>query len=123
MMKALAVPILALAGLSACASVVPPAPAPMAVSRAPGAELIGQQVRLETAAGQVSTLHFAPNGVVHAQFGGQQVAGNWVANQTQLCFSWAGAARECWPYTAPLRRGQTVSLTSDRGNVLRVTLL
>ncbi len=122
-MKALALPILALAGLSACATVVPRPSAPLVVSRSPGSELIGQQVRLETAAGQLSTLHFAPNGAVHAQFGSQQVAGNWVANQTQLCFSWGGAARECWPYTAPLRRGQTVSLTSDRGNVVRVTLL
>jgi hypothetical protein len=78
---------------------------------------------MQTATGQVSTLHFAPNGVVHAEFGGQQVTGTWVAAPGQLCFSWAGSSRECWPYTAPLRRGETVSLTSDRGNRVQVTLL
>lgn len=120
-MKALAAPFLALATLSACATIVPPAP--VTVARAPGSELIDQRVRMQTAAGQVSTLHFAPNGVVHAEFGGRQVAGTWVATPGQLCFSWAGSSRECWPYTAPLRRGETMSLTSDRGNAVQVTLL
>lgn len=119
-MKALAAPLLALATLSACATVVP-APGPAAW--APGSELINQRVRLQTASGQVSTLHFAPGGVVHAEFGGRQVTGTWVATPNQLCFAWPGASRECWPYTAPLRRGQMVTLTSDRGNVVRVTLL
>jgi len=120
-MKARAATILSAMLLSACSTIVPPGPStPMAVR--PGAELVGQTVRLQTAAGQVSTLHFAPNGVVHARFGGQSVQGNWVANNGQICFSWAGASRECWPYTAPFARGQTVSLTSDRGNQVRVTL-
>jgi hypothetical protein len=120
-MKALAAPFLALATLSACATVVPPAPAP--VQWTPGAELMDQRIRMQTAGGQVSTLHFAPNGEVHAEFGGRQVTGTWVATSNQLCFSWAGSSRECWPYTAPLRRGETVSLTSDRGNRVQVTLL
>lgn len=120
-MKALAAPLLALATLSACATVVPPGP--VAVARAPGSELINQRVRLQTASGQVSTLHFAPGGAVHAEFGGRQVTGTWVATANQLCFAWAGASRECWPYTVPLRRGEMVTLTSDRGNVVQVTLL
>ena len=121
-MKAFAAPLLAVATLSACSTVVPPA-VPVAARWTPGAELMDQRVRLQTAAGQVSTLHFAPNGEVHAEFGGRQVTGSWVATTNQLCFAWAGSTRECWPYTAPLRRGQPVSLTSDRGNVVQVTLL
>ena len=121
-MKALAAPLLVLATLSACATVVPP-PGPVAARWTPGSELIDQRVRMQTAAGQVSTLHFAPNGEVHAEFGGRQVTGTWVATPSQLCFSWQGSSRECWPYTAALRRGETVSLTSDRGNRVQVTLL
>lgn len=121
-MKARAATILAAAALlSACSTLVPPSSV-SPVTMAPGAELIGQTVRLETAGGQVSNLHFAGNGVVHAQFGEQQVTGNWVANDSRLCFAWTGAPRECWPYTAPFPRGETVTLTSDRGNQVRVTL-
>lgn len=118
-MKAHAATILAAMLLSACSTIVPPG---SSVPMRPGAELIGQNVRLQTAAGQVSTLHFADNGVVHAEFGGQRVQGSWVANESQICFAWAGTSRECWPYTAAFRRGQTVNLTSDRGNQVRVTL-
>lgn len=121
MMKALAAPLLLLASLSACATLVPSGGGP--VVAAPGAELVGRQVRLETSSGQVSTLHFAGDGTVQARFGSSKVSGTWVATRGQLCFSWSRASRECWPYTAPLRRGETVRLTSDRGNVVRVTLL
>lgn len=121
-MKALVAPLLLLTSLGACATLVPPA-GPGPVIAAPGSELIGREVRLETSGGQVSTLHFAPDGVVHAQFGSNRVAGTWVATRGQLCFSWSGSSRECWPYTGPLRRGETVTLTSDRGNVVKVTLL
>jgi hypothetical protein len=92
-------------------------------ARPAGSELIGQSLRLETSGGQVSTLRFAENGVVRAQFGGREISGTWVSTGTQLCFAWAGSSRECWPYARPLVRGETVSLTSDRGNVVRVTLL
>lgn len=110
--------------LGACSTLVPPSPGPDRMGMRPaGAELIGQSVRLETANGQVSTLRFAENGVVRAQFGNQEIAGTWVSTGTQLCFSWSGTSRECWPYARPLARGETVTLTSDRGNVVRVTLL
>jgi len=121
-MKARAAIILSALTLSACSTILPPEGAVGPVTMAPGAELIGRTVQLQTANGQTSTLHFAENGVVHAQFGSQQVQGNWVANGSNICFAWAGAPRECWPYTAPFRAGQTVSLTSDRGNQVRVTL-
>ena len=114
---------LALVLLSACNTVVPRSVQPQQMAARPaGAELIGQALRLETAGGQVSTLRFADNGVVRAQFGTREITGSWVATANQLCFAWAGSSRECWPYTQPLVRGETVTLTSDRGNVVRVTL-
>ena len=109
--------------LGACNTLIPPSPRADRVARAPGAELIGRSVRLETAGGQASTLRFGENGVVRAQFGGQELSGTWVSTGTQLCFGWPGSSRECWPYARPLVRGETVTLTSDRGNVVRVTLL
>ena len=121
-MKARAATLMAAVLLSACSTIVPPSPSTALPMSAAGSELVGQTRRLETAAGQASTLHFAENGVVHAQFGSQSVQGNWVANNGQICFSWAGTSRECWPYTAHFARGQAVSLTSDRGNQVRVTL-
>ena len=121
-MKLRAALIFAAATLGGCSTLVPSAAPPMAVAGPAGAELIGQTVRLQTSNGQVSNLHFVDNGVVHAQFGSSQVTGNWVAANDKLCFAWTGAPRECWPYTAPLRRGEMVTLTSDRGNVVRVTL-
>jgi hypothetical protein len=67
-------------------------------------------------------MRFGENGVVRAQFGSSEIVGSWVSTGTQLCFAWAGSSRECWPYTQPLVPGETVTLTSDRGNVVRVTL-
>jgi hypothetical protein len=77
---------------------------------------------MQAANGGVSVLRFEPDGVVRASFDGREIQGNWVATPTQLCFSWAGRSRECWPYTGPLQRGETVSLTSDRGNKVQITL-
>jgi hypothetical protein len=110
--------ILGAATLSACSN----GSRPSSASSEPGAELIGRSVRLETASGQTSILRFEQGGVVHAQFGGKDVAGNWVATRDRLCFSWAGTSRECWPHSARFKRGETVTLTSDRGNVVKVTL-
>ena len=120
-MKLLVSALMSVALLSACTAIPQADPVPIAPMQ-PGAELIDRQVRLETAGGQVSMLHFAPDGTVHAQFGERTVTGNWVLANGQLCFSWAGTSRECWPYAQPFVPGQTVSLTSDRGNVVRVTL-
>lgn len=101
--------------ISACATVLP--------RSQPGGELAGQSLRVQTSRGDVSTLQFRGDGAVRALFGERQLVGRWeVANQ-RLCFFWGQAPRECWAYRAPFRRGQTVTLTSDRGNVVRVTRL
>lgn len=90
--------------------------------RSPGAELVGRSARLVPARGQPSTLFFNRDGQVRAMFGSRQAAGRWSVRNGRLCFVWARNFRECWPYAVPLRPGQTRSITSDRGNVVRVTL-
>jgi hypothetical protein len=86
-------------------------------------EFVGRTMRVETAAGQVSVLRFASDGTVQATFGTRSTQGRWRLEGDDLCFTWAGDFRECWPYEAPFRQGRTTSLTSSRGNVVRVTLL
>jgi hypothetical protein len=93
--------------------------------RDPGAELIGRSAALVTSQGQRSTLTFGQGGRVNAAFARGQSSGRWWVRDRQLCFEWAGQAstRECWPYARPFRTGQTRTVTSSRGNVVRVTLL
>jgi hypothetical protein len=93
--------------------------------REPGAELIGRSAALITGNGQRSTLTFGQGGRVTAAFARGQSNGRWWVRERQLCFEWAGqaATRECWPYARPFRTGQTRTVTSTRGNVVRVTLL
>ena len=110
-------PLLVLCGslaLSACATLVPRV--------VPGTELIGNSVQMVTARGQTSTLHFDEDGSVRAVYAGGQTNGRWFMRGDRLCFLWGSAAQECWPYAAPLQRGRTRSITSDRGNQVQVTL-
>ncbi len=110
-------PLLVLSGslaLSACATLVPRV--------VPGTELIGHSVQMVTARGQASTLSFEENGTVRAAYAGGQTSGRWFMRDSQLCFVWGSAPQECWPYATPLQRGRTRSITSDRGNVVQVTL-
>lgn len=101
--------------ISACATLLP--------GSRPGAELAGQSLRVQTSRGQVSTLQFRRDGAVRALFGDKELIGRWEVVNEQLCFFWGQAPRECWAYRAPFPRGQTVGLTSDRGNAVRVTRL
>lgn len=99
---------------SGCATVAGPRP---------GSELVGRGVQLVPERGQPSTLFFNRGGVVTSTFGERRASGRWWVRDRRLCFLWAGDFRECWPYPAPLAPGETVAITSDRGNRLRVTLL
>ena len=92
-------------------------------SPATGTELAGRSLRMETARGEVTILRFREGGRVRADFRGHTLAGRWQAANRRLCFYWTGAPRECWPYRAPFERGRARNVTSDRGNVLRVTML
>lgn len=82
----------------------------------------GRTMQVTAANGQVSTLRFDGDGAVRASFGGRDVQGRWAMEGQKLCFTWAGNFRECWPYADPLRRGETRTITSDRGNRVKVTV-
>jgi hypothetical protein len=89
---------------------------------APGAEITGQSVQVETA-GVTNTVFFDPGGVARIQTpGGNVVPGTWTAADGQLCLS-TGAARECWPYTQPFQAGQQITLTSTCNSASRWTAL
>ena len=89
----------------------------------PTADLAGRSLRMTAANGQVTTLRFRGDGSVRATFGRRNLDGRWRATGQRLCFHWPNVRRECWPYREPFVRGRTRTLTSDRGNVVRVTLL
>jgi hypothetical protein len=89
---------------------------------APGAEITGQSVQVETS-GVTNTVFFDPGGVARIQTpGGNVVPGTWTAVDGQLCLS-TGAARECWPYTQPFQAGQQITLTSTCNSASRWTAL
>jgi predicted small secreted protein len=88
-----------------------------------GQDLAGRTLRMETARGQVTTLRFGDRGAVRADFGQRSLDGRWTIERRRLCFYWPRAPRECWPYREPFERGRTRTITSDRGNVVRVTML
>ncbi len=88
-----------------------------------GGELVGRSVRLVPAQGPASTLSFGGNGVVRSTFGRRSATGRWWVRGRRLCFLWAGSFRECWPYPRPFPYRRTVRIRSDRGNLVRVTLL
>ena len=110
----LASALLACALLAGCATTRGPAP---------GNELSGRSLRMETTRGDVTRLRFRDDGRVRADFRGRSIDGRWQVTDRRLCFFWSGAPRECWPYSRPFERGRTRTVTSDRGNVLRVTML
>jgi hypothetical protein len=85
-------------------------------------EFVGRELSVEARNGQVSTLRFRGDGNVMARFGERETEGRWALEDRRLCFTWAGNFRECWPREAPFRRGRTVTITSDRGNVVQVTM-
>jgi hypothetical protein len=88
----------------------------------PGPEFAGRSMTVVAANGQASTLRFGRDGGVVAEFGDRETQGRWALERRKLCFTWGGSYRECWPYAQPFERGRTRTITSDRGNVVRVTL-
>ena len=93
-----------------------------AQSWAPGAEITGQSVQVETN-GVTNTVYFDPGGVARIQTpNGNTVPGTWAAANGQLCLT-TGAAQECWPYAQPFQAGQPLSLTSSCNAASRWTAL
>ena len=87
----------------------------------PRPEFVGRQMTVVAANGQTTSLRFQRDGDVTARFGERETAGRWALERRRLCFTW-GNYRECWPYAQPFQQGRTRTITSDRGNVVRVTL-
>lgn len=124
--RSLAAALAAALLLSGCSTLrdILPGTAPRAEARAaPGAELIGNSLRMQAANGEITDLRFRRDGAVRAEFRGRSLDGRWETGNRLLCFHWPSAPRECWPYRSAFERGRTRTLTSDRGNVVRVTLL
>ena len=120
MRKALAAMLGSITLLTACGVVDGPR---TGSERRQGAELVGRTARLIPARGQASTLYFRSDGTVRSTFGRRSATGRWRISNGWLCFLWSGNFRECWPYRKPFEQGQTVNIRSDRGNLVRVTLL
>ena len=79
---------------------------------APGSEIVGHSVEVETAGG-TNTIYFDAGGVARIETpAGKIVPGSWSAANGQLCLS-AGGPHECWPYARPFQAGQQMSLTSS----------
>jgi hypothetical protein len=88
----------------------------------PPPEFVGRTISVVAANGQTTNLRFARDGGVVARFGDRETQGRWALERRRLCFTWGGSYRECWPYAQAFERGRTRTITSDRGNVVRVTL-
>ena len=101
--------------LSGCATIIPRGDTNLSPA--------GQTLQVIAANGGESRMQFRPDGRVVAAFGERSVTGNWEMDGNNLCFRWGAAPRECWPYARAFERGRTVTVTSDRGNVVRVTRL
>ena len=89
---------------------------------APGSEIVGQSVQVETN-GVTNTIYLDAGGVARIQTpAGNIVPGTWSAANGQLCLS-TGAAQECWPYAQPFQAGQPIPLTSSCNAASRWTAL
>lgn len=101
-------------------------PVPETVLVAPPSDLTGTVIRAATLDGDVvNRVHFYPNGVIHIvpESGDVAIPGTYEVANNQLCLNWAPRGIECWPYTRAFQMNETVTLTSDRGQMARVTML
>lgn len=107
-------PLVLLLAAAGCSTLVP---------RTAGFTPAGQTLQVIAANGSESRMQFRPDGRVVAAFGQSSITGEWNIQDEGLCFRWGEAPVECWPYSRPFERGRTVTVTSTRGNVVRVTRL
>jgi len=108
-------PLVLLPLVAGCATLVPRTTADLNPA--------GQTLQVVAANGAASRMQFRPNGQVIAAFGERSITGEWNLAAEGLCFRWGSAPIECWPYSRPFRRGETVTVTSTRGNTVQVTRL
>jgi len=80
---------------------------------APGSEITGQSIQVETN-GVVNTIYFDAGGVARiATPSGNMVQGSWSVADQMLCLQTGAGGRECWPYRSAFLAGQPVTLTSS----------
>lgn len=88
-------------------------------------ELEGRTVMIETDEGVENRINFEPDGIMNILVdpGGPVVQGVYgFASPDTLCVNFVPRGQECWPYT-PMQVGQTIEVTSDRGQELTVTMI
>ena len=107
---------------AALAALALPACATLAPQAAPGSELVGRTMRVELPGGEVTILSFNGDGTVIGTGTGPQAFGRWAMEPGRICMEWQRVGRECYPYAAPFRRGQTVTLTGTSGVTVRAAL-
>ena len=98
------------------------APAASAQAMPMGEELRGATVQVAFNDGVMNTVTFNADGTATIQGPTETVPGRWYVQNQRLCLE-ASGARECWPYQAAFRNGQTITLTSDCASTSQWTAL
>ena len=102
------------AGLGSILAGVLPSAAMAQPAWTPGAEVIGQPIKVTTN-GVTNTVYLDPAGQLRILTPeGRTIPGTWTAANGQLCLA-AGGPQECVPYAAPFQAGAAVRLTSSCG--------
>jgi hypothetical protein len=82
---------------------------------------VGQSLRVEAEGAPPIIVDFRTGGVVVAKVASQEAMGRWSAEASGICLEFPRQAKECWPLDTSVEPGRTVTLTSDRGTVAKVT--
>lgn len=88
-------------------------------------ELEGRTVDIVTQDGLENRVNFEPGGqmTILIEEGAPVVDGVWgFDDEDTLCVAFAPRGEECWPYE-PMVVGETQTVTSNRGQTLRVTMV
>ena len=89
------------------------------------AELEGRTVDIVTQDGLENRVNFQPGGEMEILIdeSGPVIDGVWgYRGEDTICVSFAPRGEECWPYE-PMAVGETQTVTSNRGQSLRVTMI
>ena len=84
----------------------------------------GRTVRIETQSGLKNNVNFAPDGTMTIEVVGSGlpvVEGFYGMQGNNVCINFSPRGQECWPYVQ-MAVGETRTVTSDRGQTLKVTM-
>lgn len=91
-----------------------------------GQALLGTTVEVASANRRVrNRLQFLPDGIVYIVPENRMVRfpARWEIRDNWLCVNWRPRGPECWPYEQGFRVGEPVTLTSNRGQTVHITLI